>query len=95
MTKHDTSHLTEPQAQEIWGILCHHAGANPDQEEQFLYCVTNPESPCLEFRFQGHLGFGGKYWLETNAVTCYPEDVTAETTRILEETNAALQGLSL
>ena len=88
-----TNPLTEHQAQEIWNILCLHAGANPDQEEQFFYCATNPDSPCEEFRFQGHLGFGGKYWLETNTVTCYPEDVTTETTRILEETNAALKGI--
>ena len=44
-----------------------------------------------EWRFQGKLGFGGKYWSHTNTVTCYPEDLTPERAGIIEAINKRLE----
>ncbi len=49
--------------------------------------------PCDEFRFQGRLGFGGKYRRKTNTVDCYPEDETPGRLVLIAETNAALSEL--
>jgi hypothetical protein len=52
---------------------------------------------CAEYRFQGDLGFGGKFWRNDGRwyVSAYPEDVKARPERagIIEATNAALAEL--
>ncbi len=66
------------------------AGARPDDEASFMRAM---ESGCNEYRFQGLLGFGGKYW-RGNYVNCYPEDETPELRRIIDGVNQELEALA-
>ncbi len=46
-----------------------------------------------EWRFQGKLGFGGKYYSGRNVVDCYTEDRDDKTTKIIEELNEKLSNV--
>ena len=51
---------------------------------------------CIEYRFQGALGFGGKLWANNGRwyVTCYLEDVTEERFLMIQHANKRLAVLS-
>jgi hypothetical protein len=55
--------------------------------------LTENEYPCTEWRFQGALGFGGKYYIYHNKVTCYSEDLNATRKQIIIDTNTELSKL--
>lgn len=79
----------------VYDILMTLGGA-PDGEyrKAFMFNFSKKEKfPDREWRFQGHLGFGGKYRNETNRVDCYQEDETPERLAIIEKINAALKEL--
>jgi hypothetical protein len=46
-----------------------------------------------EWRFQGSLGFGGKFFRDSNGyrVSCYPEDKTPERNAAISRANSRLQ----
>lgn len=71
----------------IFDVLVTCAGARESMWEDFLYSL---QCGTREYRFQGSLGFGGKYWPETNTVSCYPEDMTDRRRAIITETNGHL-----
>jgi hypothetical protein len=56
----------------------------------------------MEWRFQGLLGFGGKFWNEYSygekrpkwRVSCYTEDENPKTDKIIKETNEKLYTLA-
>lgn len=93
-----TSPLTEEQAHRIYDVLqeCAGASASHDDRMSFVYEYTS-SAPTTEWRFQGSLGFGGKFrYFPPNRpwyVDCYPEDLTPERKGVLEKTNARLQEL--
>jgi len=77
----------------IWSILQEHAGARPVYEDDFVYAFTRSSSgPPTEWRFQGTLGFGGKFWRYDGKyyVTCYPEDKTPERIATCDRVNSLL-----
>ena len=65
------------------------AGARPDNEDCFVHSMENGTN---EYRFQGRLGFGGKYW-RGNYVNCYREDETPELRALIDEVNRELKKL--
>lgn len=72
-----------PFYEAAYDLLVKHAGArdSEDARESFVLAFTQVEYPCGEYRFQGSLGFGGKFYREDYAsqkhwVGCYPEDRT-------------------
>jgi len=77
----------------IFDVLVKHAGASPYDKRMFVMQHSSGTG-CQEWRFQGLLGFGGKYWSETNTVNCYREDMTDERREVIERTNAALARLA-
>lgn len=91
--------ISHDQALRAYDILVEHAGARDDEGERqaFAQHVAHVERPCQEYRFQGKLGFGGKFWnddrRETPFVNCYSENATPERTSIILKTNAALAAL--
>jgi hypothetical protein len=89
----DGKPLTEEQAYEIWAILERLAGADEGARSSFVHHQT--VEGCTEFRFQGWLGFGGKFWNANGRwyVTVYPEDMTPQREQVIGVTNAALAGL--
>ena len=92
--------ITEVKANQAYDILVQHAGAQNDEMERrsFVQHVASAENPCREYRFCGHLGWGGKFRNNGNRdnipyVDCYQEHLTGERGRIIGETNAALRDL--
>jgi hypothetical protein len=88
--------LPAAQATSIYYVLVDHAGAWPRGHDNFVDVQT--DGYCAEYRFQGDLGFGGKFWNSRRGdwyVTAYEEDVKARPQRagIIEATNAALAEL--
>jgi hypothetical protein len=61
-------------ANKVYDILVAEAGAHESNRENFIYVHCEDEYPCGEYRLGGDFGFGGKYWLERNAITYYQEN---------------------
>lgn len=76
----------------VFDLLVSIGGAPESMRQDFLHHHST-EQPCDEYRFQGHLGFGGKYRRKTNRVDCYPEDETLERKAIIMRLNMALVAL--
>jgi len=79
-------------ANQVYDILVQHAGAPESLRNSFIYSHTEDDDNklCWEFRFQGHFGFGGKYWSERNAITYYPEDHTKKLDKLEAKVNKLL-----
>lgn len=78
-------------ANKIFDLLESIGGAHESMRSDFVHNHT--EATCDEYRFQGHLGFGGKYRRWKNGVDCYREDETPERLDIIKRLNEALQKL--
>ena len=72
--------ITPTQADAAYSILCQHAGASdrPGERSAFVRYVTRERTrfDCVEWRFQGVLGFGGKFYAGegTPCVGCYIDE---------------------
>lgn len=90
--------MTEEVANAVFDILVTYAGANESIREDFVYHQST--SVCDEYRFQGALGFGGKFrrsWGRSGErwyVDQYPEDETPESVRKIDDTNLMLASWS-
>jgi hypothetical protein len=84
--------LTEEFANKVYDILIKEGGATDHQwvRDMFVQSHTSKE-PCWEYRFQGHFGFGGKYWSEQNAITYYQEDHTKKLDKLEVKVNKLLK----
>lgn len=76
----------------IWDVLVSNCGARESERQDFLHHWPR----CIEYRFVGRLGFGGKIWWNNGEVyvSCYREDETAERRELIEQTNDKLKVLS-
>lgn len=83
----DVALTTEAKAH-IWDILREECGASDSARDFASFDRAWPT--CLEYRFVGHLGFGGKIWRNGGRVyvTCYREDETPEMQEIRDARNA-------
>jgi len=84
---------TEGFANLVYDILEKLGGAAPSQRIPFVYEHLESKYRCLEWRFMGKLGMGGKYRSERNKVDYYPEDETPEMVEATNLINAALKKL--
>lgn len=84
--------LSEEEVDKVWDILVSFAGAYEDKEgyERKNFKYHHYKKGCDEWRFQGKLGYGGKYRSQTNSVDCHKEDETKERLEIINQTNEAL-----
>lgn len=64
----------------FYDIIVEECGASDRDRDDFVDYMTDDTGFPKEFRFQGHLGFGGKFYKTPNRcyVSCYPEDQTPE-----------------
>lgn len=87
--------LTVEQAERVYNILVEHAGASPDPDERLAFTSLQVVEHVPEYRFIGGLGFGGKFWIDSDRwfVTCYREDETPARLAMIETTNQALADL--
>ncbi len=83
--------LSESTAGRVWTILVEECGASEDDRGAF---VSNAGTRGVtEWRFQGSLGFGGKFYansVDEFRVSCYPEDETPARARKIASANARL-----
>ncbi len=79
----------------IYDILMQFTGARIESREGFIYHHSLEKYPCTEWRFQGKLGFGGKYRIGRNVVDYYPEDKTPERELITKTTNEELAKINI
>lgn len=87
--------ITAEEAREAYTVLIDECGARKDKNdvEAFIYHVT--KEGCREYRFQGVLGFGGKFRNNGNRggipyVDCYHEDETSVRARAICRANVRL-----
>lgn len=89
--------LTKLQADEVWQVLVDTCGAssNPIDRCAFVAEFTTPTAygPTREWRFQGNLGFGGKFWFPALTVDCYAEDETPALRQAISMANLKLEAL--
>lgn len=80
--------MTEDQKTQVWGILVEECGAMDSAREQFW--THWPD--CVEFRFMGALGMGGKVWSTGGRVyvSCYREDETPDRLDMIRVANERL-----
>jgi hypothetical protein len=81
--------LTTAAANAIYDVLVEMVGALEGQRADF---VRSQEEGCVEYRFIGQLGMGGKFWNNNGRwyVNCYPEDVTRTKKRTIKKTDIKL-----
>lgn len=84
--------LTEEQAKAAYQILVDECGAHRTDPLGFVDEFASTE-PCREWRFQGSLGFGGKFRYPAMRVDCYREDETPERIKCIEKANTRLATL--
>jgi hypothetical protein len=79
--------MTKELASQIYDILVGTCGANLSEKEDFVSAQT--DQLVSEWRFQGRLGFGGKFWRNYDRwyVNCYPEDLTPEIAEMIQDAN--------
>lgn len=86
--------LTREQANIVYDILVSTCKAQENLREDFVNLQTNWVEP--EYRFQGALGFGGKFWRFAGGqmfVCTYPEDRTPERRAMINLANNQLKDL--
>lgn len=70
---------------------------NPGEKLTFVnYFLETPSYQTREWRFSGHLGFGGKFWRNAGQhyVTCYREDETPERRTMIDNLNQEIANLA-
>jgi len=88
-----TPHLDKDIANKVYDLLVSIGGALEKERRDFIYHHCEDEYGCSEWRFQGNLGFGGKYKSQTNHVSNYPENETNFTKAVKELLQAELKKL--
>ena len=78
-----------------YDLLIEHCKVS-DEESRPAFIRYFMEENGREWRFQGSLGFGGKFWHNEGRwyISCYPEDSTREIKATIEKVNAHLKGLT-
>ncbi len=79
--------------EKVFDLLVLIGGANEDNRFEFIYAHTREKTVCVEYRFIGKLGFGGKYYSGSNRVSYYSEDHTAKREEIKNKLNLELAKL--
>lgn len=91
--------MTKDEANAIYDILVRECGAAEGRDwsypsrAHFVFMLTR-ERPTDEYRFQGSLGFGGKFYPRDMRVSCYREDETPEREEMIRRANDALRALA-
>lgn len=98
ITQADTTiNMSQAEANEVYNVLTSIGGANPLTRLAFLHEFIESANPATEWRFQGSLGFGGKFRYnqsdESYSIDCYREDETPEINAIISEMNVALEAV--
>ncbi len=90
--------LSEEQANQVWDLLVEIGGAREDEHWRQMF-IRHATEGLMEFRFVGHLGFGGKIHGRGSRprifVDCYYDEHTPERDQIITEINQKLREMGL
>lgn len=91
----DANGLSKKAANAIYDVLVKHAGEIEGDWSRDEFISAQTREFCPEYRFQGGLGFGGKFWRDHDkwSVNGYSEDQTPASKKMIAETNQALAEL--
>jgi hypothetical protein len=80
---------------EVYDIVVEHGGAVPRHKSDFVRHAIENHHPWTEWRFCGHLGFGGKLWRYDGRIyiTCYPEDRNPDRMKLIEKVNKLIAAI--
>lgn len=89
----NNDNLPDVMANDVYNLLVAHCEARETNREFFVRWFVNESGN--EWRFQGALGFGGKFWRTLGRwhVNYYREDETPEREAMYEAVNTALKDL--
>lgn len=99
MIERNSSYIPLEYALKIGKILIEIGGANPKiilPDSDFLLYLSDDKSRWdIEYRFMGHLGYGGKFRTTYNSwkVDCYSESENPERLKLIDRINKKLQKL--
>lgn len=87
--------MSEEQAQTVYDVLVQECGAPEGRRRDFVENFTAEiarTKNTSEYRFQGDLGFGGKFYFERRqwSVDCEPRDETPERLAMIHRANVRL-----
>ena len=85
--------LSKDKANKVYDLLVSIGGATESMRKSFIHHHCINENGCGEWRFQGKLGFGGKYFSRNNRVCFYTEDDTPERSEIRSQLNTKLTNI--
>jgi hypothetical protein len=85
----DQTKLDQTKLDRVYDVLVAMLGVQDSWREDFVMRMSTGTN---EYRIQGKLGFGGKYWAD-GKVTCYSEDETSELTALIDATNIAIKDI--
>jgi hypothetical protein len=92
-----TSGIDPWMANNIWHVLVTEGGARDGRDDHYAFVayLEKPLSFGHEWRFQGALGFGGKFYNDGFQwrVGCYREDDTQPRLGMIQRTNERLAAL--
>ena len=96
--RRESAFFTKDLAEQVFQILVEECGALAGDLDSFLFyhvASSTLRSPSTEYRFQGLLGFGGKFYnsLDRWCVGCYPEEENVDTLKMINAANQKLDAL--
>jgi hypothetical protein len=85
--------IDEALARRIYAVLVEDAGASAREGEEYAFVHAVVVKKTDEYRFQGFLGFGGKFRNNHSGiyVDCYPEDMTDQRRDWIDQCNRNLK----
>jgi len=91
-----TGAMTLTEASAVYDILMLHAGEVEEEWSRSDFVYHQSARYCAEYRFQGALGFGGKFRRDGKRlyVNCYAEDFNEERAKMIKAANKALEVFS-
>lgn len=90
--------INKTDAEAIWRVLVEECGCRDDERQLWSfarYLSDNDKGFPKEWRFQGSLGFGGKFYNDHFSwrVGCYSEDRTSERNEMIRCANERLSAM--
>jgi hypothetical protein len=94
--------MTQEFWSNVWQVLVEECGASEERGsghgfDSFHHYMAESYD-WYEFRFIGHLGFGGKFHRRWNGdlyVSCYPEEMTPAKRKMIDRANERLAAMAV
>ena len=97
MAERRGNRIAPDMAERIWRVLVEECGCRDDTNNRhsFMHYLATEHWAGHEWRFQGALGFGGKFHNNRGRwwVSCYPENRTPERDAMIRKANERINEL--